>query len=320
VTSGTLELNYLVHGAGWYPSYDVRVNSLSEPVSVTYKANVYQNSGIDWKNIKLTFSNAAPNLGGNVPWLNPWYLDFIRYSNLRNDMGVRKSAQPEMLQEMSLGAVGEVASAGFEISENLTSVEFKVEVPYTIPTGGEAKIIDMMYFELPSAFEYQTVPKLDQAAFLVARVHDWQNYDLLNGEANLYFDNTYVGRSTINPGMVSDTLNLSLGRDMGIVVKREKRKEFTIEKLIGLNKVVTRSWDLSVRNNKSETVKIHLTDQIPVSQNKDITVNAEELNGGKLNPVSGLVSWDFTLAPGETRKLVFTYSVKYPKDENVYVE
>lgn len=89
----------------------------------------------------------------------------------------------------------------------------------------------MMSLELPASFEYQSVPKLDPTAFLVAQVRDWQKYDLLEGEANLYFENTFVGKSMLNLLSASDTLNLSLGRDLGIVVKREKRKEFTSENL-----------------------------------------------------------------------------------------
>ncbi len=324
-TSGILELNYLLQGAGWYPSYDIRVGKLSDPVSLVYKANVYQNTGVDWKNVKLSFSSATPNQSGNVPWLNPWYLDFIvpnTYGYMRTD----KKAAPSMAMEAkSLDEENEAAyrspvSAGFTVNSNTTSIEFNVETPYSVETGGKSKSIDMMYLDLPSGFEYQSVPKLEGSAFLVAKVSDWQKYDLLQGEANLYFENTFVGKSILNPKSVSDTLILSLGRDLGIVVKREKRVNFTSEKSIGANKVVNRSWEISVKNNKKDNVKIHLTDQIPVSQNKDIIVSAEELSGGKINQVNGLITWDVEIAPGQSKNFILSYSVKYPKNSNVLVE
>jgi uncharacterized protein (TIGR02231 family) len=323
-TAGILEINYLVQGAGWYPSYDIRIDKLTEPVSLIYKANVYQNTGVDWKNVKLTFSNATPNQSGNVPWLNPWYLDFvtnISYDYQRMDKKAAPSAMG--LQELSIVNKSEDAvqlPVGFSTSDNATSIEFDVDIPYTIETGAKSKSIDMMSLELPAGFEYQAVPKLDPAAFLVAQIRDWQKYDLLEGEANLYFENTFVGKSELNLKFASDTLNMSLGRDLGIIIKREKRKDFTSEKFVGANKVFTRSWEISVRNNKKENVKIHITDQVPISQNKDIVVGIEELSSGILNENTGLVSWDIDLPAGQSKTLILSYSVKYPKSSNVIIE
>ncbi len=326
-TAGILEINYLVQGAGWYPSYDIRIDKLTEPVSLIYKANVYQNTGVPWKNVKLTFSNATPNQSGNVPRLNPWFLDFIQIRGLNSyDDSYRKSAPAMALNEMavadesSLLGKAKQMPVGFVTSDNTTSVEFSVDIPYTIETGGKSKSIDMMFLELPAGFEYQAVPKLDPTAFLVAQVREWQQYDLLEGEANLYFENTFVGKSMLNLKTVSDTLNLSLGRDLGIVVKREKRKDFTSEKFIGSNKVVSRSWEISVRNNKKESVKIHLTDQIPVSQNKEIVVETIELSGGKLDQNTGLVTWDLDIPAGQSKVLILSYSAKYPKSSTVILE
>jgi uncharacterized protein (TIGR02231 family) len=320
--SGMVEISYLVQGAGWYPSYDIRIDKLTDPVSVTYKANVYQNTGVDWKNVKLTFSNAAPNQSGNVPWLYPWYLDFSFALNETYQAYGKKSAVPmaRSKEEDMVQSAEAAAPVGFAVTENTTSVEFNVDIPYSVETGGKAKSIDMMYLQLPAGYEFQSVPKLDPAAFLVAQVRDWQKYDLLEGEANLYFENTYVGKSTLNLKMISDTLNLSLGRDQGITVKREKRTEYTTERTLGSNRIVTRSWQISVRNNKKESLKIKLTDQIPVSQNKDIEVEAEELSKGSLNPVSGAVTWETEIPAGQDKTFILTYTVKYPKNSTVIVE
>ncbi len=320
--SGILEVNYLVQGAGWYPSYDIRVNKLTEPVSLIYKANVYQNTGVEWKDVKLTFSNATPNQSGNIPWLNPWYLDFF-FDQVVVDYGAQRKAAPTMAKSgvFEMTTVDEASSSvGFAVSQNTTSIEFDVDIPYTIETGGKSKSIDMMNLELPAGFEYQAVPKLDPTAFLIAQVREWQQYDLLEGEANLYFENTFVGKSMLNLKSVSDTLNLSLGRDLGIIVKREKRKDFTSEKFIGSNKVVVRSWEISVKNNKKEGIKIQITDQLPISQNKDIVVESLELSGGKVNPSTNLVTWDIELPAGQSKSLILSYSVKYPKNSNVLVE
>jgi uncharacterized protein (TIGR02231 family) len=193
-------------------------------------------------------------------------------------------------------------------------------VPYSIPSAGTPKSIDMMSVELPAVFEYQAVPKYNRDAFLVAKVYDWGKYDLLPGEANLYFENTYVGKSFLNVSAVTDTLPVSLGSDMGIVIKRDKRKNFTSEKFIGNNKVVTLSWEISARNTKSEKIKIKISDQVPISQNKEITIETQELSGGKHDPKTGYVTWDLDINPGETKNIILTYTVKYPKDKVVNLE
>ncbi len=53
------------------------------------------------------------------------------------------------------------------------------------------------------------------------------------------------------------------------------------------------SFLISVRNNKSQAADVKLRDQIPLSQNSDITVEATELTGGILNRVTGEIVWDF---------------------------
>jgi hypothetical protein len=77
---------------------------------------------------------------------------------------------------------------------------------------------------------------------------------------------------------------------------------------------------ISVRNNKSVPVKITLSDQIPISSNNGISVDPAELTGGKLNTQTGEVRWDLELNKQETRQVILTYSVKYPKDKTVILE
>ncbi|HOK75817.1 MAG TPA: DUF4139 domain-containing protein, partial [Bacteroidales bacterium] len=149
---------------------------------------------------------------------------------------------------------------------------------------------------------------------------DWTKQSLLSGEANLYFENTYVGKSQLDINQLSDTLSISLGTDPGILIKREKRKDFTSKKIIGANKTDIYSFLITLRNNKATAVRITVNDQIPVSSNSQITVEAVELSGGKLNNETGLVTWDLELRPGETKELVLTYSVRYPKNQTIILE
>jgi uncharacterized protein (TIGR02231 family) len=164
------------------------------------------------------------------------------------------------------------------------------------------------------------MPKLSPLAYLTANITDWAKLSLQTGEATLYFENSFVGKSTLNVNQLKDTLTISLGTDNSILVKREKRKDFTSKKVIGANKTDTFSFLLSIRNNKSNMVKITLNDQIPVSSNSDINVDPIELSGGKIDRQSGEIKWEFEIKPQETKQVILTYSVKYPKDKIVILE
>lgn len=149
---------------------------------------------------------------------------------------------------------------------------------------------------------------------------NWDQYHLLEGEANLYFEDGYVGRTILDAKSLNDTLDISLGRDKSIVIGREKNQDFTKVKTIGANKLETRGFEIIVRNKKSQTIDLTLYDQIPVSVNNDISVEPLALSNGKLNGKNGLVEWKLKVAPSKQKALNFQYQVKYPKRERIVLE
>ena len=58
-------------------------------------------------------------------------------------------------------------------------------------------------------------------------------------------------------------------------------------------------------------------DQIPISQNSEITVESLELSGGKLDKDTGKITWSFELAPQQSKNIILTYSIKYPKHKRI---
>ncbi|HQK69846.1 MAG TPA: DUF4139 domain-containing protein, partial [Bacteroidales bacterium] len=200
------------------------------------------------------------------------------------------------------------------------SVTFDIATLYSIPSDGKTQTIEIQRTTTPAEYKYAVVPKMSPHAYLTCNITDWAKQSLLSGEANLYFENTYVGKSQLDINQLSDTLSISLGTDPGILIKREKRKDFTSKKIIGANKTDIYSFLITLRNNKATAVRITVNDQIPVSSNSQITVEAVELSGGKLNNETGLVTWDLELRPGETKELVLTYSVRYPKNQTIILE
>jgi uncharacterized protein (TIGR02231 family) len=204
--------------------------------------------------------------------------------------------------------------------ENQTTVEIQVAEPYSIKTNGERTLVDLKTYEIPAAYRYTAIPKLDKDAFLLAEISDWSQYNLLEGESNLYFEEGFVGRSILNPAALQDTLQISMGRDRSIVMQREKVDQYSKKRSVGSNITESRGYEISLKNNKSQTVTLQLKDQIPVSVNSNITVTTGELSGGTLDPITGILTWEITLPPGGQQKLSLRYEVKYPKSERIILD
>lgn len=204
--------------------------------------------------------------------------------------------------------------------ENQTVVEFEVNTPYSIKSDNKNSTIEVDRYELPADYEYFAIPKISKDAFLLANITDWEKYNLLEGEANIFFENTYIGKTILDTRYVSDTLNISLGRDKSILVSREKGRDYNSKKFLGTKKEDTREWKINVRNNKTQAIDFVVLDQVPVSTISEIEVNVESLSGGDLNAETGEVKWKLKLKPSEKKELGLKYKVKYPKDRALTVE
>ncbi|MBS1681399.1 MAG: mucoidy inhibitor MuiA family protein [Bacteroidetes bacterium] len=323
-TSADLEINYVVNNAGWTPQYDIRAINTKSPIQLSYKANVFQSTGEEWKNVKLKLSTANPNQSGLKPELAAWYLDFYQpvYKALQGRVaGVQIQNAPAAMELRKSDMVFKENAR--EISEYVTTVqtsvntEFDIALPYTVSSANKPTVVDIRNYELKAEYNYSSAPKLDNDAFLLAKATGWEELNLLPGEANIFFEGTFTGKSFIDPNTVKDTLSLSLGCDKRIVVKREKLKELTSRKFIGTNQKENYAWEISVRNTKNEAVKITIEDQIPVSQNTQIEVSVVDVAGANYNKDTGKLIWDLNVQPNETKKVVFKYEVKYPKDKQV---
>jgi hypothetical protein len=204
--------------------------------------------------------------------------------------------------------------------ENQTAVEFEIKVPYTIKSGNKNTLIEVDRYMLPADYEYYTVPKVNKEAFLLANIADWEKYNLLDGEANIFFENTYIGKTILDIRRVDDTLNISLGRDKNVLVSREKVKDYNTKKFLGNKKEDVRAWKISVKNNKNQPINLVVLDQVPVSTNMEIEVSTEELSGAEMDSETGEVKWKMNLKPSDKKDMQLRYKVKYPKNKNLTVE
>ena len=418
------DITYYVKNAGWFPSYDIRSNSIKEPLQLSYKANIYQNTREEWKNVPVTLSSANPNRSNVAPQLKTYWLDYglsaptysfdsdgstvsgkivdaedgspiigasiiikgtqlgtvsdidgyysitlpqdhrqlsfayigyqtqTRTATPGSTLNIRMKEDEQRLDEVTVvgygtskkgrKSKGEVLKAKESIpmmadlaveeemdESEVISVnqqqaqfgyEFDIKQLLTLPDGGKTTTTEIARHQLPATYEYRGIPKIDKESFLVADAIDWQKLNLMEGEANVYFDNSFVGKSLLDPNVSSDTLHFSMGRDQSIRVQRIKVSESSTRRFFGSNQEQTMKWRITVKNNRQESVNITVFDQAPISRNTSIEVNMEELSDGQFDKQTGIIKWPLQLQPGELRELVLQYKVKYPKNRRLNIE
>ncbi len=331
-TTAQISFNYFIQNANWIPQYDLQASSQTNAFQLKYFANITQNSGIDWKNTLLTLSTSNPNETNVKPEMSPWYLSFIQYQqqerkmksmsrSLNSGMGLSKesisisdkniSVQKNEMEDLSL-------TDYVTNTENLIRTEYEIKLAYTINNDGKAHKVLIKQQDVPMLLQFGAVPKICTDAFLFARVTGWEDMNIIPGNARLYFDGGYVGEMYLTANSTSDTLNVNLGRDKSIAITRKKIKEKFKTEFIGEHKTETRTIEILVRNTKNIAVEIAVEDQIPVVHGtEEIKVVLVQSNGAIVDEPSGKLKWNLKLGSKETRKILFTYEIRYPKSKAI---
>ncbi len=465
--NGDFVVSYIVPNAHWYPTYDLRVKNVSEPMTIEYKANVSQESGEDWNNIKLKLSTGDPSQSSQKPKIEAWWLylnqnyvqprqqdNFYRYTDARfthangiiinnytgaaipwctvmvtgTNIGTTADADgnfslllPENAKQLTIYSIGydaqsvnvseknltvkmqkhemamnetvktdydkellavqspmfntdydkdlvtldvpvepvyqygmvsgegnaenimagayNYSSADFKSGStvtretyssmstkniaalqvvatktlNIVSSEFSIEEKYSIPSDPKNITVSIQSITTDAKYQYYCAPRLDKDVFITAQLTNWEQYNLLEGQANVFFEGTFIGNTFFDTRYLVDTLEISLGRDKGIKVERKKSKDYNKRQIVGNDNIAYRDWDITVRNAKQQAIDIIIEDQFPVSADSKVVITQEEKSDGKLNEQTGIVSWPFKLEPSATKSLQLKYKVKYPK-------
>ncbi|WP_445710747.1 mucoidy inhibitor MuiA family protein [Flavobacterium sp.] len=406
VTNAKFEIDYYVFNAGWFSNYDLRVEDVNSPIDLLLKANIFQSSGEDWKDVNLSISSGNPTESGVSPTINPWFLNLNSHRStggsvqaygqligntvsgkISDSYGPLPGASV-MVKGTSIGAQAdfdgnysikvphvncelvfsyismksqivqvrnntinvvlehdvaqleavvvtaysrkksrkkeedEFKSQPLETSVNYqpTTITYDIDVPYTVLNDGKVYTAEIKKFNLPADYQYMAVPKLDKNAYLTAKITDWQDLNLFDGELNLFFEGAFLGKSLLDLQNASDTLEISLGKDKGIAIERKQLKEYKSKQFLSSNKTESRAFEIAVKNNKPYAVAITILDQLPISTTKEITVFDEEYNEGVMNEETKLVTWKLKLPSKSEKKLNLKYKVKSPKNASLILD
>jgi hypothetical protein len=420
-----LTIKYNVSNAGWFPTYEIKAQNTKESLNFIYKAHVYQQTGDNWNDVKLTLSTGDPTFANDRQELEPHYLNFnmpivsnssnkrynysynpsvktvsgvvtengsplpgvtvvikgttigtqtdfdgrytlqnigsgkaleFSYIGLKAEtlpiysttMNLNMEEDAEVLSEVALvgyssksksskSAVSRVDSnqidqiqleeeidadqiytaTGDEKRDNLNTVVFKIAKNYSIPSLNDVSIIEIDRFEIPATFEYYAAPILNENVYLTAKIKDWEQYDLLAGEANIYAEGSYAGKTFIDPFQTKEELVISLGADPTIIVERKQTNNLKDKSLLGATRIITKNYEITIRNNKPMAVDLQVFDRIPISQNKEIKVEDVKYSEGNFDKEKSIISWKLKVETKQVVKKQVSYVVKYPKEKRI---
>jgi uncharacterized protein (TIGR02231 family) len=330
-----ISFKYLIPTAGWTPKYDIRTEGTGKEVTLVYRAILFNNSGLDWKDIKIILSTANPDIGINIPQLSKWYLGNEQVAE-ENDLAKYIQVQPGVVSSksdnVSLQEIQIVSDEDQEynkrvadkkakqnqvqfkkIEVDMLSTEYSIEQPYTVYSDSKPYTVDVLEKTVNAFYEYKAVPALDKDVFLQTKLALKDLPDLVSGDASVYFGGSYIGKTFIKTIDLDDSLTISLGRDKKIQMVRKESKQDYQRSIVGNYEKEVLKYETTIKNSRDIPVSIIVEDQVPVASNSDQEINVNETSGAIFDKPSGKLTWKIILNPNESKVIKMGYSSKYPK-------
>ncbi|WP_229096551.1 MULTISPECIES: DUF4139 domain-containing protein [Proteus] len=320
-----MRISYITPDAGWSPAYDIRSQGMGKPILLTYKADVIQNTGLNWDKVKLVLTSTNPSLNITAPTLSPWYLALyndnakFRSKSMSMDMAAPVVPSPALMGEESYEKqLNKGVTRYVTTNNNGINLSHTIALPYTLKNSTETNTLVINQKEVTADYRYLTTPKLVEEVYLQAEVKDWENLNLLNGRANIYYMNSFVGNTYINTNELTELLNIPLGIDKNIQISRINNEKIRKEPIfIGTTIEQKESYTIKVRNTYDTPVKVTIYDQLPLSQENNINVANADYKDGVLDKDTGEIEWSITLGAKQEKSLPLNYTLSYPKNRQV---
>lgn len=326
------ELKYFENAAGWNPVYEVHSDGESD-LELRMRAKIYQNTLADWKDTEISLFTGNPTSAGSLPDLLSVFLDIrkpaprvMAKSSGMARMAVMEDAcceDAEAPMGMAAGAAQmnmvRMTTMEAEVSEDQTSTEYVLPGKRDVLKSGD-NTADIRSYKIPAQYKIITVPALDPSAYLVAVVKPSDLPVTTEISPSVYYKDIYTGKIWLDPDLTREEIEITLGKEERISVKREQTARKTSTALLKAQRIVEYGYETRVSNNSSADAEVVIKDQVPVSQNKDITVDVLEISGAELAKESGLLTKTVKIPAGGTEVFRIGYKVAGPKDKQISEE
>lgn len=301
----------------WAPFYDIEASNTEEPLLLHLKAKVRQKTQQNWSNVAVTLLSSRVHTGNNMPGLKPWHVELWSPTPIRAPV----YAGVEMAAPTSAFSGGETTVLMPPDTKivNETMMQYHLPGRYDLEKGESGNLLNVADTRIPAHYCYYATPKAENHVFLMAEIENIAQYNLFDCEANVYMDRSLVGRVRITPQQTEALFNLSLGRDHRIEVNRERTA--CRESAARLKNERSRYYEYRIRavNNRNTPVELVIIDQIPVANNKEITVELQKFPGAqpRINQLNGELRWKGSLQAKERIQVSFGFTVTWPKDRTL---
>ena len=323
-----LNINYLTDNVSWKPYYEIKADKISAPLDVTFKAIVKQNTGLDWKGVKLTLINGNSSRNNYAPTVSPWFI----YARSPREREIQRE-EASLIKTRAVASKAEYADkdialddrtegvavgyAGFNVNTNELNTSYDIDIPYDILSNNEDHLISLYQQKIPADYQYFTAPNYNREAYLLAKIKDFSKYNLVSAPASIIFENMYIGETRISPDQTNNEMNITLGNDPKISIRREEVQDKSGEKFLSSYREKVITYDLVIKNNKKEQISIEVKDRFPLSNNEAVKIEVLDKSGAAKDDEKGFLTWNIKLSPSETKKLRVSYKVRYPKDYTI---
>jgi uncharacterized protein (TIGR02231 family) len=315
-----LTLFYTVHNASWEPIYDARLNTTDGSVLLSYNAYVRQQTGEEWDGVKLSVSTARPAENGQLPELKPAYVSL--YNPVPAAKAFAETDQFRATVQPAPSPVPEqpVAPEPAKLETNGLALTYVVAQPLSVPSDGQPHLTNLTQIKLNGELSYVSAPKLELAAFVKVHLTNSSDDTLLPGHVNLFRDGDLIGSLHLPQIVSGQEFDFFGGRDDAVRIDRKELVNRMAQSgFFSSRKQSGHKFQISVQNYRKSPVKLVLYDQLPVSQDNQITVNQGQISPKptEFDKDTGKLTWRMDLNSNEKKVVELEYTIEWPADKMI---
>ncbi|HET6294020.1 MAG TPA: DUF4139 domain-containing protein [Kribbella sp.] len=315
-----VELSYVVPGAGWTSSYDVRLTG--DRLTLSWYGLITQRTGEDWPECDLTLSTARPMATAKVPELDPWYLDRHHPPvpvapgtvSLGRDATRAAAFGAANLQAEAVAAAPAFADLGATVEQGVTAATYTPPRPVAVPADGASHRATIASVDLDTELDYITAPVRSADVHLRATVVNSSAHTLPAGRAAVFHEADFVGSTALPLWAPGEDVELALGLDDRIRVERKLVRRTASKATLGSTRRREVEYETRIENHTPRKARVTVLDQLPVARDHEIAVKPITAEPEPAETTDlGVLTWKLDLAPGAELAIKLAFRVDTAK-------